>query len=87
MLFNFEKHTPVAYSENGLCQVFAHDGGAIRDSREFWHKSSCSNDTIESACVEVSLAHDALVRDSKATGGDALVFSIQAWRAFVVSVA
>ena len=29
----------------------------------------------------------ALVRDSKATEGDALVFSIQAWRAFVVSVA
>lgn len=52
-----------------------------------WHKSSYSNDTIESACVEVSLAQDALVRDSKATGGDALVFSIQAWRAFVVSVA
>jgi hypothetical protein len=29
----------------------------------------------------------ALVRDSKATRGDALVFSIQAWRAFVASVA
>ena len=36
MLFSFEKHTPVAYSENGLGQVFAHDGGAIRDSREFF---------------------------------------------------
>ena len=52
-----------------------------------WRKSTHSNDTIESACVEVSLAQDALVRDSKATRGDALVFSIQAWRAFVVSVA
>jgi hypothetical protein len=36
MLFSFEKHTPVAYSENALGQVFAHDGGAIRDSREFF---------------------------------------------------
>jgi hypothetical protein len=52
-----------------------------------WRKSSYSNDTIDSACVEVSLAQDALVRDSKATRSDALVFSIQAWRAFVASVA
>jgi hypothetical protein len=52
-----------------------------------WRKSSYSNDTIESACVELSLAHDALVRDSKVADGDVLVFSIQAWRAFVVSVA
>ncbi|MDX8033146.1 DUF397 domain-containing protein [Lentzea sp. BCCO 10_0856] len=52
-----------------------------------WRKSSYSNDTIESACVEVSLARDALVRDSKATRGDVLAFSIQAWQAFVVSVA
>ena len=52
-----------------------------------WRKSSYSNDTIDSACVEVSLAQDALVRDSKVARGDALVFSIQAWRAFVASVA
>jgi hypothetical protein len=52
-----------------------------------WRKSTYSGDTGSGSCVEVSLAHDALVRDSKATGGDALVFSIQAWRAFVVSVA
>jgi hypothetical protein len=52
-----------------------------------WRKSTYSNDTIESACVEVSLAQDALVRDSKATRGHILAFSIQAWRAFVVSVA
>jgi transcriptional regulator with XRE-family HTH domain len=36
MLFSFEKHTPLAYSENALGQVFAHDGAAIRDSREFF---------------------------------------------------
>ncbi|MEU3643420.1 helix-turn-helix transcriptional regulator [Lentzea sp. NPDC034063] len=36
MLFSFEKHPPVAYSENGLGQVFAHDGDAIRGSREFF---------------------------------------------------
>ena len=52
-----------------------------------WRKSSYSGPQGDSACVEVSLAHDTLVRDSKATQGDALVFSIQAWRAFVVSVA
>ena len=51
-----------------------------------WRKSSYSNDTIESACVEVSLAQDALVRDSKATGGDVLAFSVAAWRAFMLSV-
>jgi len=52
-----------------------------------WRKSTYSGPEGDTACVEVSLAHDALVRDSKATEGDALVFSIQAWRAFVVSVA
>lgn len=52
-----------------------------------WRKSSYSNDTIDSACVEVSLAQDALVRDSKATHGDVLAFSLSAWQAFVASVA
>lgn len=59
-----------------------------------WRKSSYSGDTASGSCVEVSLSTAAptprtaaLVRDSKATGGDALVFSIQAWRAFVASVA
>ena len=54
-----------------------------------WRKSTYSGETGSGSCVEVSLAQDqdALVRDSKATEGDALVFSIQAWRAFVVSVA
>ncbi|MEU3643419.1 DUF397 domain-containing protein [Lentzea sp. NPDC034063] len=48
-----------------------------------WRKSSYSNDTIESACVEVSLRQAALVRDSKASGGAVLAFSLSAWRAFV----
>ena len=52
-----------------------------------WLKSSYSGDTGSGSCVEVSLAQDALVRDSKATRGDVLTFSIHAWRAFVVSVA
>ena len=50
-------------------------------------KSTRSQGQTDSACVEVSLAQDALVRDSKATRRDALVFSIQAWRAFVATVA
>jgi len=52
-----------------------------------WRKSTYSGNTDSLSCVEVSLAQDALVRDSKATRGDVLVFSAHAWRAFVVSVA
>ncbi|WP_434441322.1 DUF397 domain-containing protein [Lentzea sp. E54] len=52
-----------------------------------WRKSSYSGSTDSGTCIEVSLAHDALVRDSKATRGDVLAFSFAAWRAFVVSVA
>jgi hypothetical protein len=52
-----------------------------------WRKSTYSGNTDSLSCVEVSVAHDALVRDSKATPGDVLAFSIHAWRAFVVSVA
>jgi len=52
-----------------------------------WRKSTYSGDSASGTCVEVSLAQDALVRDSKATRGDVLVFSAHAWRAFVVSVA
>ncbi|SMD17509.1 DUF397 domain-containing protein [Lentzea albidocapillata] len=52
-----------------------------------WRKSTCSSGEGDSACVEVSLSVDALVRDSKAAGGDVLAFSVSAWRAFVVSVA
>ncbi|MEU0881857.1 helix-turn-helix transcriptional regulator [Lentzea sp. NPDC005914] len=36
MLFNFEKHVPVAYAETDVAQVFAHDGKAIASSREFF---------------------------------------------------
>ena len=52
-----------------------------------WRKSTYSGDTASGSCVEVSLSHDALVRDSKATGSDVLVFSAHAWRAFVKAVA
>ncbi|GGU33908.1 DUF397 domain-containing protein [Lentzea flava] len=51
-----------------------------------WRKSSYSNGTPEGECVEVSLAHDALVRDSKNVAGEVLAFSTSAWRAFVASV-
>ncbi|WP_231642830.1 DUF397 domain-containing protein [Nocardia sp. NRRL S-836] len=33
--------------------------------------------------MEVSLAHDALVRDSKNEGGDVLAFSATAWRSLL----
>jgi len=36
MLFHFEKLIPVAYSETDLGNVFAHEGAAIADSREFF---------------------------------------------------
>ncbi|MFD5828604.1 DUF397 domain-containing protein [Lentzea sp. NPDC060358] len=52
-----------------------------------WRKSTYSGDTASGSCVEVALSHDALVRDSKATGRDVLAFSLPAWRAFVASVA
>jgi hypothetical protein len=52
-----------------------------------WRKSTRSQGQADSACVEVSLAQDALVRDSKATRGDVLAFSISAWQSFVASVA
>ncbi|WP_189155494.1 helix-turn-helix domain-containing protein [Lentzea pudingi] len=35
-LFSFEKMLPVAYSENDVAQLFAHDGKAIASSREFF---------------------------------------------------
>lgn len=52
-----------------------------------WRKSTYSNGQLDGACVEVSLAHDALVRDSKVADGDVLAFSISAWQAFVARVA
>ncbi|MCP2247639.1 DUF397 domain-containing protein [Lentzea aerocolonigenes] len=51
-----------------------------------WRKSSYSNGTPEGECVEVSLAHDARVRDSKNVAGEVLTFSTSAWRAFIGQV-
>jgi hypothetical protein len=48
-----------------------------------WHKSSYSGATEDSNCVEVSYAHDVLVRDSKNADAGTLMFSAPAWRAFV----
>ena len=52
-----------------------------------WRKSTRSNGQLDGACVEVSLAHDALVRDSKVAEGDVLTFSLASWQAFVAGVA
>jgi hypothetical protein len=51
-----------------------------------WRKSSFSNGTPEGDCVEVSLADNALVRDSKNASGGALAFSNAAGRAFLEQV-
>ena len=48
-----------------------------------WRKSSYSNGGTADSCVEVSLAQDALVRDTKNASGDVLAFSIPAWRALI----
>ncbi|ANZ36666.1 hypothetical protein BBK82_11905 [Lentzea guizhouensis] len=45
-----------------------------------WRKSSYSDGDPNGECVEVSLAHDVLVRDSKNASGDVLAFSADAWR-------
>lgn len=47
-----------------------------------WRKSSYSGGTGDSDCVEVSLAQDALVRDSK-NASDVLAFSAPAWRSLL----
>ncbi|WP_329793228.1 DUF397 domain-containing protein [Lentzea sp. DG1S-22] len=48
-----------------------------------WRKSSFSGGTGDSSCVEVSLAQDALVRDSKNASGDVLAFSATAWHSLL----
>ena len=48
-----------------------------------WRKSSYSGNTTDSNCVEVSLAQDALVRDSKNASGDVLAFSAPAWQSLL----
>ncbi|MEU0882723.1 DUF397 domain-containing protein [Lentzea sp. NPDC005914] len=50
-----------------------------------WRKSTYSDGTVNSDCVEVSLAHNALVRDSKNVDA-VLAFSAQAWQALVGQV-
>ena len=50
-----------------------------------WRKSSYSGATEDDNCVEVSLAHDALVRDSKNPSGGVLTFSFRAWENFLES--
>lgn len=47
-----------------------------------WRKSSYSAAQTDAECVEVSLAHDALVRDSK-NPGEVLAFSAPAWRQLI----
>ncbi|MGI5504319.1 DUF397 domain-containing protein [Lentzea sp. CA-135723] len=47
-----------------------------------WRKSSYSNATEEGDCLEISLADDARVRDSKNQAGEVLTFSTSAWRTF-----
>jgi hypothetical protein len=50
-----------------------------------WRKSTFSSANGSGDCVEVSLAHNALVRDSK-NAGAVLAFSAQAWQALVDQV-
>ena len=48
-----------------------------------WRKSSYSGGSEDGDCVEVSVAHDALVRDSKNPSGGVLTFSFPAWKNFL----
>ena len=52
-------------------------------TEQTWRKSSYSGNTTDSNCVEVSLAQDALVRDSKNASGDVLAFSAPAWQSLL----
>jgi hypothetical protein len=51
-----------------------------------WRKSSYSSGNGSGNCVEVSLAQDALVRDTKNASGGVLAFSTPAWRALINSL-
>ncbi|MFD4674503.1 DUF397 domain-containing protein [Lentzea sp. NPDC058450] len=51
-----------------------------------WRKSTYSNGGTPESCVEVSLAHNTLVRDTKNASGPALAFSTSAWRALLNSL-
>jgi hypothetical protein len=52
-----------------------------------WRKSSYSGGAEDGNCVEVSLAHNTLVRDSKNASGDVLAFSSPAWQQLLGFVA
>jgi hypothetical protein len=51
-----------------------------------WRKSSYSGGSGSGNCVEVSLAHNTLVRDTKNASGAVLAFSASAWRALLNSL-
>lgn len=51
-----------------------------------WRKSSYSNGGTANSCVEVSLAQNTLVRDTKNASGPVLAFSTSAWRALLSSL-
>jgi uncharacterized protein DUF397 len=48
-----------------------------------WRKSSYSGGIADSDCVEVSIAADVAVRDSKNAPGPELTFPRARWRSFV----
>ncbi|MFJ6663496.1 DUF397 domain-containing protein [Streptomyces sp. NPDC091383] len=51
-----------------------------------WYKSSYSSGN-QDECVEIASGHSTVpVRDSKNSGGPALVFSVGCWAAFVGAV-
>jgi len=52
-------------------------------TEQTWRKSSYSGNTTDSNCVEVSLAQNAVVRDSKNASGDVLAFSASAWQSML----
>ncbi|MEV6711646.1 DUF397 domain-containing protein [Lentzea sp. NPDC051208] len=45
-----------------------------------WRTSTYSGGAEDGNCVEVSLAHNVLVRDSKNASGGVLAFSSPAWQ-------
>lgn len=52
-------------------------------SERTWRKSTRSNANGQGSCVEVSLAQDVLVRDTKNASGGVLAFSTASWRALL----
>lgn len=52
-------------------------------STTVWRKSSYSDGSANSDCVEVAFGADALVRDSKNASGPVLEFPVHSWREFI----